>query len=85
MPASPLEDFSSCGGAGGVDDSHHDIQNFAINPTASNLTIPIQRRHRILHCLRLAGPPVAVVVFLFNRLPCGAGESQGVRHQAGCR
>jgi len=29
VPVPPLEDLPSCGGAGGVDDSHHDKQNLA--------------------------------------------------------
>ena len=58
------------------------LLEIAFSLSASNLPIPIQRRHRILHRLRVAGSPV-VVVFRLNRLPCGAGESQGARDQLG--
>ena len=61
-PAPPLEDLPSCGDAGRVDPCLIERIKLAKNPTPSNLTITIQRRHRILHCLRVAGPPVAVVV-----------------------
>ena len=65
MPTPPLEVLPSCGDAGGVDDSHHDIESIAINPSASNLPIPIQRRHRILHGLRVAAKcehPVSLIL-----------------------
>ena len=62
MLAPLLEDLPTCGGVDDVDSDKKDKKKLAINPTALNLPIPIQRRHRILHRLRVTGPPVAVVV-----------------------
>ena len=65
MLAPLLEDLPTCGGVDDVDSDKKDKKKLAINPTALNLPIPIQRRHRILHGLRVAAKcehPVSLIL-----------------------
>ena len=65
MLAPLLEDLPTCGNVDDLDSDKKDNKKLAINPTALNLPIPIQRRHRILHGLRVAAKcehPVSLIL-----------------------
>ena len=65
MLAPLLEDLPTCGNVDDLYSDKKDKKKQAINPTALNLPIPIQRRHRILHGLRVAAKcehPVSLIL-----------------------
>ena len=47
----------------------NDTKNLATNSTTSNFPVPIQRRHCILHCLRVATLSSSLSIPSVNALP----------------